>query len=304
MLKNLTPSSAAIGFFDGVHLGHQRVIRKALEVAEERGLVSAVFTFDPSPKAVLGNPDDVKYITLLEDKVRLIQSLGVERLFIIPFTREFSSLPPETFIEEYIIGMQVKHLVCGFDFTYGRFGKGSVDTLGIHAKNRFTYGTIEKVEKDGQKISSTAIRQMIEAGELDRVPEYLGRRFTTSGTVIPGERRGRKIGYPTANIRVDERYVLPKNGVYIARLRIGGNWHPGVLNIGFKPTFQTDRLNRSIEIHLLDFDRNIYGEKVEIEWHKRIREERKFPSVEALIRQLERDTETARQYFQTFRGLE
>lgn len=294
------PLALALGFFDGVHRGHQEVILTAKKEAENRGLKSAVMTFDPSPKEILGKaPEEVKYITLLDEKIEEIAKLGIDYLFIVSFTKEFADILPEAFVDQFIIPLNAKHVVAGFDFTYGKFGKGNMETLKIHAKGHFTVTTVEKLTINDEKISSTIIRSLIHNGKVDLVPTYLGRFYTTKGTVIHGEKRGRTIGFPTANIQISDRYVFPQNGVYIVRMKVREKWENGICNIGYKPTFHKEIHKQFVEVHLFDFDESIYGEKVIIEWQKRLRAEQKFSSVAELVAQIEKDKEQAIRYFQS-----
>lgn len=292
------PLSLAIGYFDGVHLGHQEVINKAKEMAKKNGWKSACLTFDPSPKAVFGNPDDVLYLTLLEEKISLMEGLQIDYLFIVPFTQDLAGRLPEQFIQEYIIQLHVKHLVAGFDFTYGKFGKGNMDTIEEHGKGNFTVTKIDKVTHDSKKISSTHIRNLIADGRVEEVPDYLGRYYRMTGIVVHGEKRGREIGFPTANIDASNQYVFPKIGIYVVRLYTGNKWVNGVGSIGFNPTFNEGKEKKFLEIHLIDFNRDIYGEKVIVEWHKRLRDEEKFSGIEALVEQISKDKQNAIDYFQ------
>lgn len=295
----LPPLAMALGFFDGVHLGHQRVIGEAKKIADREGWKSAVMFFNPSPKEVLGKtPGDVHYITLLDEKIKLIEQLGIDYIFIVPFTKEFAGKSPETFVEEYIVALNVQHVVAGFDFTYGKFGKGNMETLKEHSKGRFSQTTIGKITHGELKISSTHIRELIKKGEMEEVTKYLGRFYAHKAKVIHGQKRGSKLGFPTANLQVDPRYVLPeKYGVYAARLFVKGIWHNGVLNIGTNPTFNEETSKQFIEIYLLDFSDTIYGEEVILEWHRYQREELKFHDVNDLIKQMEQDEKEARAYF-------
>lgn len=294
----LPPLSLAIGYFDGVHIGHQTVLANAKKAAEEKGFKSAVMTFDPSPKAVLGdNPDEVKYITLIKDKIELIKDLGFDYLFIVPFTKKFANFSPEEFIEHYIVQLNVKHLVAGFDFTYGKFGKGTMSHIEKYSQGRFTHQTIEKVAKDELKISSTLVRELIGTGRVDEVPKYLGRFFQVNGFVIHGKKRGKKLGFPTANLKIDDRYILPINGVYIVRLNVDGQWENGVASIGYNPTFNKNQTELYIEVHLIDFNRDIYGKPVRLEWRKRLRDEMKFNDINDLIKQIGKDKQDAIEYF-------
>ena len=245
----------------------------------------------------------MEYISPLEEKIKLIAELGIDKLFIVHFTPEFARLLPQEFIDQYIIGLNVVHMVAGFDFTYGRLGKGTMETLPFHSRQLFEYTVVSKMEFGREKISSSLIRQKIREGRMIELPALLGRYYTISGTVVQGDRRGRTIGFPTANVAVGDDYLLPPPGVYTVRLLVRGTWHEGVCNVGYKPTFynKRNRKNLSIEVHVFDFHEDIYGEKVIVEWHKRLREEKKFPGVSELIAQIEKDKIEALFYFSKLR---
>lgn len=292
------PKVMALGFFDGLHLGHQKVIQTAIQKAKQLQIKSAVMTFDPHPRVVLGLSDKpMKCITPLEEKIRLMEELGVDYLYIVNFDRSFASLLPEDFIEQYIISFNVKHVVAGFDYTYGKFGKGNMETMIVHAKGRFEVTVVEKLTSAGVKVSSSHIRHLLEEGHTDEVPQFLGRHYVTKGTVIHGDKRGRTIGFPTANIQMEEDYFLPKKGVYSVRIKVKNQWHFGVCNIGYKPTFHSDNFVLSVEVYILDFNDEIYNEPVVVEWHGRIRDEKKFSGIDELKAQLTRDAREASQYF-------
>ncbi|CAH2713242.1 Bifunctional riboflavin kinase/FMN adenylyltransferase [Neobacillus rhizosphaerae] len=296
--KEFPPLSMALGYFDGVHRGHQQVIIEAKRQAETRGLSSAVMTFDPHPSVVLGkNQMHVQYITPLEEKINIIEELGVDFLFIIHFTEEFANLLPQEFIDQFVISLNVKHAVAGFDFTYGRMGKGTMETLPFHSRDKFTYSVVPKFTQDDEKVSSTRIRNLLRNGRTDELSTLLGRRYTTSGVVIHGDKRGRTIGFPTANVDINDEYIIPPLGVYAVRMKVNNDWHYGVCNVGFKPTFNKEALKQSVEVHLFDFDREIYGNEVVIEWHLYLRREQKFPGIEELVIQIENDKQNAILYF-------
>nr|WP_186324616.1 bifunctional riboflavin kinase/FAD synthetase [Paenibacillus bovis] len=287
----------ALGFFDGVHMGHQKVISTATSIAKENNWKSAVMTFDPHPSVVLGKgKKPVQYITPLEDKIKFINTLGVDYLFVIRFTSAFSSLEPEEFVDQYLINLNVKHVIAGFDYSYGKFGKGNMELLPKHSKGNFDVTTISKLEKNNEKISSTAIRQLINNGDMQGARKLLGRYYITEGTVVNGDKRGRTIGFPTANVALEGDYLTPKGGIYSVKFFVSGKWENGVCNVGYNPTF-TDRKQLSIEVFILDYNQYIYGEKVAIEWHERIRDELKFENVDDLIAEMNKDVETARDYF-------
>ncbi|WP_044337359.1 bifunctional riboflavin kinase/FAD synthetase [Rossellomorea aquimaris] len=297
--NDFPPLVLALGYFDGVHRGHQRVITTAVKKAKELNVSSAVMTFDPHPSVVLGHKHKhIHYITPLEDKKEIIEELGVDYLFIVRFTSEFASLIPQDFVDQYIIGLNVLHVVAGFDYSYGRLGKGTMETLPFHSRDKFTSTTVSKLTDEDLKVSSTFIRGSLEEGDVKKVHQLLGRPFKMKGTVIHGDKRGRKIGFPTANIELADDYLTPKVGVYAVKIKIHDKWFDGVCNIGYKPTFKNpDEYSLSIEVHIFDFHSSIYGEEVYIEWYERIRDEQKFSGIEELISQIQKDKDKAIHYF-------
>ncbi|HHY74669.1 MAG TPA: bifunctional riboflavin kinase/FAD synthetase [Bacillus bacterium] len=294
----------ALGYFDGVHLGHQKVITTAIKKAEQLGCKSAVMTFYPHPSVVLRNSSaHEQCITSIEDKKEEITKLGIDYLFIVEFTPSFAELLPQQFVDQYIIELNVKHVVAGFDYTYGRLGKGTMETLPFHSREQFTQTVVDKVVENNEKVSSTLIRELILNGRVDILPNYLGRYYKTKGVVIHGEKRGRTIGFPTANIEHLANYILPYTGVYAVYIQLSGIWYNGVLNIGYKPTFHDpDTVKQSIEVHIIDFNESIYGKEVQIMWLKRIRSEQKFNSVKELVSQIQRDKKEANHYFEEMKG--
>ncbi|MFK9092442.1 bifunctional riboflavin kinase/FAD synthetase [Bacillus salipaludis] len=292
------PLAIALGYFDGVHRGHQQVILEAKKQAEAKGLSSAVMTFDPHPSVVLGkNEKHVQYITPFEEKVKIIEELNIDYLFIVQFTTNFANLLPQEFIDQYVIGLNVQHVVAGFDFTYGRMGKGTMETLPFHSRDQFSYSVVPKFVQENEKVSSTRIRNLLREGKTNELPTLLGRFYTTTGEVIHGDKRGRTIGFPTANIDLKGDYIIPPVGVYAVRLKVHSAWHNGVCNVGFKPTFNKESLKLSVEVHLFDFNQEIYGEEVEIEWHLYLRKEQKFSGIEQLVTQIEKDKKQTIEYF-------
>lgn len=292
-------AAVALGYFDGVHRGHQRVIAEAKARAAEKGIKTAVMTFHPHPKAVLGKLEqDIDHITPLHEKVRRIQEQGVDILYIVDFTPEFANLTPQEFVDQYIIGLNIVHVSAGFDYTYGRMGKGTMETLPFHSRGKFSYSTVGKLSEGGEKVSSTRIRKLLSEGRMDEIADLLGRRYTMPGTVIHGDKRGRTIGFPTANVEPESGYLIPPAGVYAVRIQIRGQWHFGVCNIGFKPTFNKDMQGKpSVEVHIFNFSEDVYGENVLVEWHRYIRKEQKFSGIEQLVAQITKDKREAMDYF-------
>lgn len=298
-VKQFPPLSMALGYFDGVHLGHQKVITEAKMQAESKGLFSAVMTFDPHPSVVLGkNEKHIQYITPLVEKIKIIEGMGIDYLFIVNFSRDFANLLPQEFIDQFVIGLNVKHVVAGFDYTYGRMGKGTMEVLPFHSREQFSISIVDKFSTGNEKVSSTRIRHYLKEGRTAELPELLGRYFTTSGIVVDGDKRGRTIGFPTANVEVNDDYILPPLGVYAVKIKIHNKWYHGVCNVGYKPTFNKETLRISVEVHIFHFDEDIYGEEVIIEWHQYLRKEQKFSGITELVAQIEQDKQNAIHYFE------
>ncbi|ANU22915.1 riboflavin biosynthesis protein RibF [Planococcus donghaensis] len=293
------PLSLALGFFDGVHKGHQRVIGEAIKQAKQQGIKSAVMTFDPHPSLVLGGrKEEVFYITPMQQKMDILADMNVDYCFIIRFTSEFAKLTPEDFINYFITGLNAKHVTAGFDFSFGCKGKGDMELMKQMSEGRYGVTIAEKLEEGDEKVSSTRIRELLKQGETGEVCQLLGRPFRVLGTVVNGDKRGRTIGFPTANIEPELGAVVPSRGVYAVKIRVQGNVYNGVCNIGYKPTFNNPDVKKQvIEVHILEFDKSIYGEMVEVEWHDRIRDEQKFSGIDELKAQIQRDKITAEQIF-------
>ena len=293
------PIAVALGYFDGVHIGHQKVIETVKQIGEEKGLATAVMTFDPHPSVILNKHiKHVRLLTPMQDKIELMEQMGLDYLFVVQFSSEFASLPPQQFVDDYLISLHVKHVVAGFDYSYGQFGKGTMESLPIHSRGNFDVTTVSKQDLGDTKISSTRIRQELINGHTEAIHQLLSRPFAVKGTIVDGEKRGRLLGFPTANVEVDADYYLPGTGVYCVRMKVRNSWYNGICNVGYKPTFHTEKDEiPTVEVHVLNFEGDIYNERVIVEWHKRIRSEQKFNSVEQLIAQLEKDKQFAIEYF-------
>ncbi|TCI49282.1 bifunctional riboflavin kinase/FAD synthetase [Exiguobacterium sp. SH3S2] len=289
------PSVIVLGFFDGVHIGHQAVIEHAKQRAEQLDVPVTVVTFDPHPKQVLSNnADAVRYITPLKRKLQRIAALGVERCLVLTFTKQLASLSPQQFVDDYLIGAGAVHVTAGFDYSYGKFGEGTMETMPYHARGRFTTSVVAEQTSDGDKVSSTRIRKLLGAGSVDLASELLGAPYVICGEVIHGDARGRTIGYPTANMVMDASYVMPRLGVYATRVHLeDGRTFDAMTNVGRRPTFY-DTGDVSIESHLFDFSEDLYGQLLEIEWVHYLRDERAFDGLDSLIAQLKRDETAAR----------
>lgn len=289
----------ALGFFDGVHRGHQKVISRAKKIAEDRGFSLAVMTFNQHPSIVFKkiNPDQLKYLSTVEKKEALMCDLGVDILYEVAFTSAFANLTPQKFVDEYIAGLHAKVVVAGFDYTYGRKEIASMEHLPKYAKKRFDVVVVEEQKTEQGKISSTRIRMALDRGDIKMVNELLGYTYEISGRVIHGDARGRLLGFPTANIETSSNIRLPGIGVYAVKVLVNGIWHTGIASIGHNVTFEPNR-PLTVEVYILDFDQDIYGETVTIAWHSYLRNEMKFDSVADLIKHLEQDKENAIRYFE------
>lgn len=284
-----------LGFFDGVHLAHQELIKAGVRIAKERNLKAAVMTFNRRPKIVYEKVPDGVYtnLTQFSQKAERIEDLGVDILYKVFFNSELGKLPPQEFVEQYIVDWNAKVVVAGYDYTYGKPEIASMDTLPDHAKGRFEIVQIGEEKQSGQTISSTQIRDYIQDGEIEKANEMLGYHYETLGFVIHGDARGREIGYPTANTHAHPYTLLPKNGVYAVWFMVKGKRYQGMASIGHNITFEANR-QLSVEVNIFDFKEDIYGDDVKIEWVAYLRPEEKYSGVEALIEQLEIDEVNSR----------
>ena len=298
------PIVLALGFFDGIHLGHKEVITTAKKVAEERGYKVAVMSFNQHPSVIFQNvdPDSIQYVSPLERKKELLKELGVDIFYLVDFTKEFGALSPQEFVDQYIVDLNAKVVVAGFDYTYGKRDIANMELLPNYADNRFEIISIAEQKSENGKISSTAVRDLLLQGEIEKANELLGYDYIMNGVVVHGFGRGSKmLGFPTANIEVSNDTFLLKNGVYIVEMLVEGKWIPGMASIGINPTFD-DVHKVTIEVNLLDFDKDIYHLPVRVKWLKYLRPELKFEGIDALIAQLKKDEQDTRNYFKTKRG--
>lgn len=281
-----------VGTFDGVHCGHRAIINRLTEVARSKNARSVVVTFDPHPREIINaGVDKIKLLSTLEERARVLNDLGVDLMIVIPFTRDFSLLSSQEFVEDVLwkkIG--ISGFIIGYDHQFGRNREGSIKLVReIGVRHGFEVEVIDAQEIGDVTVSSTLIRKTLEdLGDVTSVSGYLGRPYQLSGIVIHGDKRGRTIGYPTANLGItDVRKVIPKNGVYAVKVSIenDNNKHQGMMNIGYRPTFSGDK-KLSLEVHILEFDRDIYGNKLTLEFVERIRDERAFNGIDELKVQL------------------
>lgn len=305
---------AVIGFFDGVHRGHQEIIKKCVSRASLAGGVSVVFTFNKQPKNIIHKKLYKKLITASSEKFDLIKRLGVDNIIIADFDGLFSGYEPETFCSRILVEkLNIEEIFIGKGFRFGKDAKGDVDFLKSYFKDKgVKVNEVPIFTVDKMPVSSTLIRQYYECGDIDMIKLLLGRYPILKGKVVKGEGRGKTLGFPTSNIDVFEKYVTPMDGVYIGSVRIfedsinkrektayvfeKGKKHPAVINIGDNPTFAA--AHKWIESHLIDFDADIYNRKIEITFLKRLRDEEKFAGKDELIRQIAADINSARKYFE------
>jgi riboflavin kinase/FMN adenylyltransferase len=277
------PRRIAVGVFDGVHLGHRQVISGA----------DTVVTFSPHPQTVIAPGTGPQLLTTLERKAELIGSLGVDEVVVIPFDEEFASHPAQAFIDETLIrDLGATEVSVGENFRFGR--KAGGDAAMLEADTRFETRVVRLTERDGEVVSSAHIRGLIAGGAIQYAGELLGDPFVLDGEVAHGDKRGRELGFPTANLLPAPGFIVPSHGVYACRVRVGDEWFAAATNVGVRPQFKTGRAEL-IEAFLIDWDGDLYGQTIRIEFAKRLRGEKRFDSVDALVEQMQGDVVDARQ---------
>lgn len=287
-----------LGTFDGVHLGHTKIIERLLN-ASSADQQSLILTFFPHPRMVLQKESDIKLLNTIAERTQLLDKAGLQNLIIHPFDQAFSRLTAEEFVKNILVDVfNIKKIIIGHDHRFGRNRTANIDDLILFGKEYgFEVEQISAQEIDEVSISSTKIRNALNEGKIALANEYLGYNYFFSGTVIHGKKLGRTIGFPTANLKISESYkLIPAQGVYAVQCLIANQLVNGMLNIGTNPTVEGQNL--SIEVHLLDFEGDLYDQEITVELVKRIRDEKKFESVEALKMQLEKDRLFAQQLFQ------
>ncbi len=289
--KKLGSAIVTTGIFDGVHQGHRKILNRLIEVAKKNKGESVLLTFFPHPRMVLQPDSDVKLINTIDEKIELLRQVGIDHLIIHPFTKEFSRTTSLEFVRDLLVNkIGTTKLVIGYDHHFGRNREGSFEHL-----NEFgpIYGfEVEEIsvqDVDNVNVSSTKVRKALEEGEVDLAASYLGYPFFTQGVVVHGQKIGRELGYPTANLEIQNSYkLIPANGIYAVKVKLDGELYNGMLNIGTRPTVERVG-NVSVEVHLFDFNKNIYGEELSVSFIKRIRSEKRFEDREALITEIEKD---------------
>lgn len=281
-----------VGTFDGVHEGHRALMETVVEKAKARKGRSVVVTFDPHPRTIIGSKStELKLLTTLQERAEILESIGVDILLVIPFTRDFSLLSSEEFVKDVIFSkIGISEFVIGYDHHFGKDRSGTIETLEkLGPELGFDVYVVSKREMGEVTISSTAIRKEIqENGDMNAAAALLGRPYMLNGVVIHGDERGRKIGYPTANLKPEHPdKAIPKKGIYAVQVRVDGSWYGGMMNIGVRPTF--DGITKTLEAHIFEFDQSIYGKTIQIRFYDRIRDEKKFSGIDQLKAQLDQD---------------
>ncbi len=295
------PIGLTIGNFDGVHLGHQALIAELKALCEKSQLKIAVMSFRPHPSEILTPSKNHFLINSYDEKIQILEKLGIDYFIETPFNRDFSMLSPKDFLDTKIaLGESLKLLHLGYDFAFGENKSGDLDFVKNYFKALGKDIIISKQEEfhhQSELISSTKVRKHIEAGEFEIVSELLGRNYFIEDIITKGNMRGRTIGFPTANLITNLKRIYPENGVYISLTKYKGMTYQSITNIGVNPTFEED-IQKRVETHIFDFDKDIYGEKLHVELIKKVRNEIKFSSVNDLVSQINEDVKEAREYFE------
>ncbi|MEE0742161.1 MAG: bifunctional riboflavin kinase/FAD synthetase [Emergencia sp.] len=295
-IQNIPPTAVALGNFDGVHLGHQELIKKAVEKAKQDGLASAVFTFSNHPKDLLPHAKKVKNILLKEEKAQIIAALGVDYLFNIPFTKAVMTMPAEDFIRKLLVEkFNMKAAFCGFNYNFGFKAQGNPEVLRqVGEQEGFEVTEMPAYKIKGDIVSSTLIRTLVASGQVEKCMTYMGRNYMIGGEVVVGNRLGKKLGFPTSNLVIDPAMVTPPNGVYVTYCDYNGVRYPSVTNVGVKPTI--GHYTKNVETHIFNFDKELYGKQITVEFLKKTRDEVKFDDVRDLSEQIVRDCREAKAF--------
>ena len=299
--KNIFPGKIvlALGFFDGVHRGHQQLIKVAKNTANSKGLPLVLMTFDRHPKEVYQN-QVVSYIDTLDEKIYKMRQLGVDYLLVMHFNEQFSKVSAQEFVDNIIVKLNTETVVAGFDYTYGPKNIANMQNLPKFAQNRFELITVPEQTYNGQKIGSTEIKRAIKNGKMDLVKDLLGTSYVMSGYIGHGLRNGHKLGFPTANLVWDENKVIPKVGVYATRTMINGKWYESMTSVGYNVTINSAQ-KIYIESNLFGFSEEAYDQKIIIKWYKYTRGEIKFANLNQLKEQMKQDKLKITDYFERYR---
>ena len=289
--EKLESAIVTTGTFDGVHQGHRKILNRLIEVAKKNKGESVLLTFFPHPRMVLQPDSDLKLINTIDEKIELLRQVGIDHLIIHPFTREFSRTTSLEFVRDLLVNkIGTTKLVIGYDHHFGRNREGSFEHLKEFGPiYGFEVEEISVQDVDNVNVSSTKVRKALEDGEVDLASNYLGYPFFIHGVVVHGQKNGRELGYPTANLEIQNPYkLIPANGIYAVKVEIGGKLFRGMLNIGTRPTMELGG-DISVEVHIFDFKESIYGQELTVSFIKRIRSEKKFETRDALIAEMEKD---------------
>lgn len=303
-IHDIEPTALALGNFDGVHLGHQVLIGAMVEKAREKGLKAAVFTFSNHPRNLLPGKTPVLNITMDGQKSEIIESLGVDYLFNIEFTHEIMTMEPERFIKELLVDRcNGKDMFCGFNYNYGFKAKGNPEFLrekGVEMG--FDVWEMPPFKIHDDVVSSSLIRTLIASGQVEKCEMYMGRHYAIDGEVVVGNKLGRKLGFPTSNLVISPGMVTPPNGVYVTYCTYNGKRYPSVTNVGHKPTI--GQYAKNVETHIFNFNKELYGKHISVEFLQKTRDEVKFDNVEELSEQILRDCRDAREYHENLLALD
>ena len=291
------PTVLTLGVFDGLHLGHQRIMQRVVDRAKAVKAVPTAITFDPHPRAVLHPESAPPLLQTLDQRLANFEVLGIKQAIVIPFTREFADVPAEEFLSDIIRDrLHAKEVYLGKGFAFGKDRGGNIELLrAMSSQLGFVADEVDEVQLRGQRVSSSAIRELLAAGRVNLARRMLGRPYGVEGVIIRGNRRGHTIGFPTANLKPHNR-VIPRFGVYATATLIDGTWRRSITNIGVRPTFE-NTTEPSIETYIFDFDSELYGDALRVRFLHRIRDERKFNGIDELRAQIEKDTRRSRNYF-------
>src|SRR5690625_3937360 len=299
-LKN--PTAITIGTFDGVHIGHQKIIERLVDAAKQRNLESTILTFFPHPRMVLQQNVDLKLINTIAERIEILKNSGIDNLIVYPFSKEFSRLHAQEYIEKILKGkLNAKRVIIGYDHHFGKNRTADIEDLKeFGAKYNFEVEEISKQDIDDVSVSSTKIRRALNKGNIEKANLYLGKPFMLTGKVVKGKQLGKQLGFPTANLFIEENYkLIPKHGVYIVKSEIEEKTYFGMMNIGTNPT--VGGMEQTIETFFFDLDADLYGKTLQIHLLKRIRDEKKFANTTELITAMKEDEIFTKKYLQKFK---
>ena len=297
-IKDIEPTVVAMGNFDGVHKGHREIIRRTVDEAKTAVLRSDVFTFSNHPKNFMrkDGEEPVKKILYEGEKTKIIEGLGIDYMFNIPFDETVMDMEPEQYIDDLLLGVfKMQEAYCGFNYRFGAKARGNTEMLMRESLEKgFGIHVLEPYRVDGVLVSSSLLRELIKEGRVDLCKKYMDRYYAIKGEVVVGNRLGKTIGFPTSNLIIDESMVTPPNGVYITYCLYDGKRYPSITNVGEKPTI--GKFKKNVETHIFNFEKELYGKVIEVEFLKQTREEKKFGSVEELAKQITADCISAKAY--------